>query len=65
MTLSEIGAEFLKESVRIKNKIKGLEPLLMIYRDDDLDTLKRRILILKRLSEECEILGERALYYSP
>ena len=65
MTLNEIGGDFLKEAARIRNKIKGLEPLLMIYRGDDLNTLKRRILILNALAEECEKLGERALYYSP
>lgn len=65
MTLMEIGSEFLKEAGRIKNKIRGLEPLLMIYRGDDLITLKKRILILHKLCDECELLGEKALYYLP
>lgn len=64
MTLEEIGNEYLEEAESIRNRITGLRPLLEIYRDDELNSLKSKIWVLYRLGKNYFETGKRILNMS-
>lgn len=57
MTLEEVGRNYLDAAEKIRIQITGLRPLLEIYRDDKLNTLKQRILILYRIGRHYRAVG--------
>lgn len=61
MTLEELGNNYISQANRVKNEITGLRPLLLIYRDDRLNDLKNRILVLYRLGRYYNYLGQKLL----
>ena len=61
MTLEEVGFEYLGEAENIRAQITGLRPLLEIYRDDKLNSLKSRIYILYRLGRLYNEIGKNIL----
>ena len=61
MTLEEVGFEYLGEAENIRTQITGLRPLLEIYRDDKLNSLKSRIYILYRLGRLYNEIGKNIL----
>lgn len=61
MTLEEVGFEYLGEAENIRKQITGLRPLLEIYRDDKLNSLKNRIYILYRLGRLYNEIGNNIL----
>ena len=64
MTLEEVGFEYLGEAENIRKQITGLRPLLEIYRDDKLNSLKNRIYILYRLGKLYNEIGKNILRLS-
>lgn len=64
MTLKEVGLEYLGEAENIRKQITGLRPLLEIYRDDKLNSLKSRICILYRLGRLYNEIGKNILKLS-
>ena len=61
MTLEEVGFEYIGEAENIRKQITGLRPLLEIYRDDKLNSLKNRIYILYRLGRLYNEIGNNIL----
>lgn len=54
MTNIELANEYEKQAEIIDSKIKGLTPLLMIYKGNDLYLLKKRIRIYQDMACECK-----------
>ena len=61
LTLEEVGFEYLSQAENIRTQITGLRPLLEIYRDDKLNSLKNKIYILYRLGRLYSEIGKNIL----
>ena len=61
MTLEDVGFEYLAEAENIREQITGLRPLLEIYRDDKLNSLKNKIYTLYRLGRFYNEVGKNIL----
>lgn len=63
MTLSELGNEYIEQSVFIRNQIKELRPKLKTLRGNELLELRRRLARLYQMSLDCRKIGEHLQDY--
>lgn len=65
MTLYELGAEYVEQSVKIREQIKELRPKLKTLSGSELLDLRRNLASLYQMSLDCRKIGEHLqTYYS-
>lgn len=63
MTVTELAQEY-EDQYRVLNaKIKGLRPLLCVYRGEDLLQLRRKIKIYYDMASQCKVISTMLTEY--
>lgn len=57
MTVTQLAQEYENQYRILNSKIKGLRPLLCVYRGEDLLFLRRKIKIYYDMASQCKVIS--------
>lgn len=63
MTVTELAKEYENQYRVLNAKIKGLRPLLCVYRGEDLLQLRRKIKIYYDMASQCKVISTMLTEY--